>query len=907
MSQVTAHIINHTHWDREWFLTSVYTSRWIPGLIDRLEQLVAGNPDFRYLFDGQTLVIEDLLAVAPDYAERVRALIAAGKLVVGPYYCQPDWQLAGGELLIRNLELGQQDVVRWGGAMRTGWLVDTFGHISQAPQLHRLFDIDAVYVWRGVPQLAPYFCWRGADGSKLFTIDLFGGYRNLYGVTHAPEVAVRRLHAEIDKLRPFYPTPDIPLFDGYDLEDNPEDPLRFFAQAGGLDPKVQLREATPFSFAQEMAAHDLELPEIVGELNSGKYGATFPGTFSARTYLKLMAWDCEHLLFQRVEPLATMAWLKGRPYPAVQIEGWTRALLQNAVHDCICGVSIDEVHDKMAHSYRQLFAALVDEMQDALTIVLGDFAPGWYAVGTSPFPVDQWQTVGDELIHVRTDGAGVWPIGERIPVMRDTGASDQFTWRNEHFVATVDGTGSVHVGDAVYGRLAVYAEHGDTYSDERGAHLGVLQVRGPLTIEEVSAHHSVVRFAAGWAEGERRVDAVVRLRFDLSALIRWEVELDSGGTDLAVEMDFQTAIELGAEGRVGAGMPFDVVTRPVADTDLLPRTVKPELASILLGQRELDAVTTFPFHNFVAVTDGRRTVAVLARGLHAYAANAEGGVQLPLRRAVEWLTRADLRNRVGDAGPFFYVPGARCERVERHELAVACGDFAPDSLTLQQINGAFQNPPLVVENLGRGDQTSWRLLQEDLPMSNLRVQGEGVVARFYNPTAEPVRLRQPRRQTDVWGAPGEELPAVGPKRVSPIRLDMMSASVRNMAATPTRLLTPPVWRVGLDVVLPKEEILAGLEDKIAELEAEAAALATQIAAAADGVARLRLQHRYYVVKRESVELRLSVLLNRRRLAAGGTLDGAALYEPDPEIAAVGLELNQLRIKRRIFDYVIAAL
>lgn len=907
MNQVTAHIINHTHWDREWFLTSVYTSRWLPGLIDRLEQLVAANPGFRYLLDGQTLVIEDLLAVAPDYAERARALIAAGRLVVGPYYCQPDWQLTAGELLIRNLELGQQDVARCGGAMRTGWLVDTFGHISQAPQLHRLFDIAAVYVWRGVPLLAPYFCWRGADGSELFTIDLFGGYRNLYGVTHAPEVAVRRLHAEIDKLQPFYPTPDIPLFDGYDLEDNPEDPLRFFAQAAGLDPGVSLREATPSSFAQEMAARDLVLPEIVGELNSGKYGATFPGTFSARTYLKLMARDCEHLLFQRVEPLAAMAWLKGRPYPAAQIEGWTRALLQNAVHDCICGVSIDEVHDKMAHSYRQLFAALVDELQDALTTVLGDFAPGWYAVGTSPCAVDQWQTVGDELIHVCTDGAGVWPIAERMPVARDAGAIDQFTWRNEHFVATVDGTGAVHVGDAVCGRLAVYAEHGDTYSDERGALLGVLQVRGPLTIEEVSAHHSVVRFAAGWADGERRVDAVVRLRFDPSPLIRWEVELDSRGTDLAVEMHFQTAIELGAQGRVAAGMPFDVVNRPSADTDLLPRTVEPELASILLGQRELNTVTTFPFHDFVAVTDGRRTVAVLARGLHAYAADTEGGIHLPLRRAVEWLTRGDLGNRAGDAGPFFYVPGARCERVERHELAVVCGDFAPDSLALQQINAAFQNPPLVVENLGRGDQTSWRLLQEDLPMSSLRVQGGGVVARFYNPTAGPVRLRHPRRETDVWGAPGEEITVVGPKRISPVRLDIRNVSQRNMVAAPTRLLTPPVWRAGPDGALPKVGILAGLEEKIAELEAEAAALATQVAVAPDGVTRLRLQHRFYVVKRESVELRLSLLLNRRRLAEGGTLGGAALHEPDPEIAAVGLELNQLRIKRRIFDYVVAAL
>ena len=47
--------------------------------------------------------------------------------------------------------------------MKTGWMVDTFGHISQSPQIHRLFGIDSVFVWRGVPELEPYFNWFGAD------------------------------------------------------------------------------------------------------------------------------------------------------------------------------------------------------------------------------------------------------------------------------------------------------------------------------------------------------------------------------------------------------------------------------------------------------------------------------------------------------------------------------------------------------------------------------------------------------------------------------------------------------------------------------------------------------------------------------------------------------------------------
>lgn len=335
------HIIHHTHWDREWFLTSVYTSQWIPNLINRLCDLSEKNPNYRFLLDGQTLVIEDLLAIAPQYQTKVEALIRSGTLCIGPYYCQPDWRLTGGESLLRNIFYGLQDVQQYGGSGSVGWLVDNFGHISQAPQLHKLFDIESVYVWRGVPSLEPYFRWQGANGGQLFTINLFGGYRNLYGVTQVPELAVERLKTEVSRLKPFYRTNDIPLFDGYDLELNPEDALLFYKQLASEIPEdLVLCPSSAGGFAIEVSEKLNNLPVINGELNSGKYGATFPGTLTTRTYLKIMNHDCEHMLYRLCEPLAVMARLKGREYQSQQFETWGRALLKNTVHDCICGVSI---------------------------------------------------------------------------------------------------------------------------------------------------------------------------------------------------------------------------------------------------------------------------------------------------------------------------------------------------------------------------------------------------------------------------------------------------------------------------------------------------------------------------------------------------------------------------------------
>ena len=776
-TETNVHVINHTHWDREWFLTSAYTSRWIPGLINKLTELSKQNSDFRYLFDGQTLVIEDLLTVAPEYAERVAQLIRQEQLQIGPYYCQPDWQLTGGELLIRNLLYGRIDLDRFGGQMDTGWLVDTFGHISQAAQIHQMFGLNAAYVWRGAPQLEPYFQWQGADGSQLLAINLFGGYRNLYGVTHAPEVAAERLKREVAKLRPYYPTADIPLFDGYDLEDNPEDPLTFFTQIGEVDANLVLQEATPASFVQTIRQKKLPLPTIAGELNSGKYGATFPGVYSARTYLKVMARDCQQLLFQVVEPLAVMARLHGRSYPAAQSEKWGRLLLQNAVHDCICGVSIDQVHEKMAYSYRQVFTEMLAHANDSLAAILADFAPGDYAISTNPLAEPSWQISGNELVWVETVSMGVWPIEKRVAIEVVNQPTENFTWQNDHFTLTVTPEGLVQIGEQAFGRFQVWAEQGDTYSSETGELLGELRPLSPLTLQESSAHHAVLCFTASWHDDQAMVSANVRLHVDDSSLIRWQIDLDSRGTDLRIELVFET----GQSGNIFAGMPFDVVQRPVADTDLLPRQLPAELEKVLLGQRELGSVTTFPFQDFVALATEKGCTAVLAKGVHAYTASDTGGLSITLRRAVEWLTKSGLRDREGDAGPFFYVPDGRCERTVRHEIAVAVGDFAPDSMVLQKLNAAYQNPPLIVQGQGTGSQTRWSLLQETVPLSNLSIQDEQILARFYNPSASSIPLAQSYGQTDVFGRENGRVTAVPHKRNHHSKITLSAASHSNQA------------------------------------------------------------------------------------------------------------------------------
>ena len=113
------HVISHTHWDREWYLTHEQFRFRLVALVDRLLDLLDADPDYKHFhLDGQTIVLEDYLEVRPDQRERLRRRIGSGRLLVGPWYVMPDMFLVSGEALVRNLALGHRIAESFGGVMR---------------------------------------------------------------------------------------------------------------------------------------------------------------------------------------------------------------------------------------------------------------------------------------------------------------------------------------------------------------------------------------------------------------------------------------------------------------------------------------------------------------------------------------------------------------------------------------------------------------------------------------------------------------------------------------------------------------------------------------------------------------------------------------------------------------------
>ncbi|GFP21795.1 mannosylglycerate hydrolase, partial [Candidatus Hakubella thermalkaliphila] len=175
-------VVAHTHWDREWYLTFQQFRYQLVKLIDQLLDILEMDRDYvNFMLDGQTVVLEDYLEIRPENKERLKKWIEEGRINIGPWYTQPDEFLVSGESLIRNLMLGHKVGKEFGNVMEHGYLPDSFGHISQMPQILQGFDIDTAFIMRGVGDEVGQteFYWEAPDGSRVLTHYLAAGYGNV--------------------------------------------------------------------------------------------------------------------------------------------------------------------------------------------------------------------------------------------------------------------------------------------------------------------------------------------------------------------------------------------------------------------------------------------------------------------------------------------------------------------------------------------------------------------------------------------------------------------------------------------------------------------------------------------------------------------------------------------------------
>ncbi|WP_312952545.1 glycoside hydrolase family 38 C-terminal domain-containing protein [Superficieibacter sp.] len=342
----TVHLIQHTHWDREWYFTEndsrAVLYYFMADLLQRLEADESLGP---FILDGQTVVLKDYFQIAPENRTRVQKLIDDGRLLIGPWYTQTDFLVVGAESITRNLLLGMADCNALGSRMPVGYVPDSFGQSAQLPMFLSQFAIDHAVIWRGWCEhdvANSEFRWRSADGSCVTTAVLPWGYGCAKWLPTDAQDAWQVLPTILQKQARFSTSAQILLPNG-----NDQSPYEFGVPAmlDALNAQQSEYRFVRSDFSRYFQAlADAPLTEFEGELLSPKYMRIHRGIFSTRMDIKLANARLEQFVSQQLEPLLSVVWRLGLPYPQQAVNNIWREAMKSHAHDSIGGCNADRVN-----------------------------------------------------------------------------------------------------------------------------------------------------------------------------------------------------------------------------------------------------------------------------------------------------------------------------------------------------------------------------------------------------------------------------------------------------------------------------------------------------------------------------------------------------------------------------------
>ncbi len=460
MDQKTLHIVSHSHWDREWYMSFEQHRMRLVELFDALIETMEKHPEYKYYhMDGQYVVIEDYLEVRPGMKDRLQKLIQEDRIQIGPWYVLQDEYLTSGEANVRNMLYGIKLCKDFGAKpVMCGYFPDAFGNISQAPQILRGFDIDAAAFGRGIGAILENntvdentgvnpseLIWRSPDGSEVMGVMFVAWYHNSMELPTEKEELKDRLEKVVDSLAPSAKTPHLLGLNGCDHQPVQTDVYKSIALANeiyGDDMKVI--HSNFKDYIDAVRPYKDSFPVLEGEINGQRTEGAVPLIDTASTHIPLKQRNHkgQNALERIAEPLSVLAMYSGDTYRYDQLLYAWRTLMQNHPHDSICSCSCDEVTREMVTRFEKSLQAaqfVADEAMDAVlaNIDTSDLTEKSIVVfHTSPMEtVDTVTGYVDFPENTDVSTVSVWDLdGTPIPcAVKDLGRTFTYTLPKDKF------------------------------------------------------------------------------------------------------------------------------------------------------------------------------------------------------------------------------------------------------------------------------------------------------------------------------------------------------------------------------------------------------------------------------------------------------------------------------------------
>ncbi len=347
MANYRVFVVPHTHYDAEVFLTRDVTLKLgSDNILDAL-YLLSREPDYRFVLD-QRAYLEGFARLYPEQAAYLKEHIASGRVeVVGGVHSMPDVNMPGGEALVRQVLYGRAYLDgALNASVTTGWMIDTFGHHPQMPQIMRQAGFDTYVFGRGMwEHEQASFWWVGLDGTRLrceWLPYLYGGL----GMVPDNLPAFRQVLAgHMADWMPYFRDGQLMVPAGLDLTAPDAHLMDLVRRYNASQDEVELIPATPREYFA--AQSEQGLVEIEGDFNP-----IFPGCYASRIALKQQNRRMENALIS-AEKLVAINWAE-KSEPARSLDDAWEPVLFNQFHDVLCGCHVDAVYERAMDRYKRV-------------------------------------------------------------------------------------------------------------------------------------------------------------------------------------------------------------------------------------------------------------------------------------------------------------------------------------------------------------------------------------------------------------------------------------------------------------------------------------------------------------------------------------------------------------------------